>query len=204
MRMQMVMSYSNNLLQLATFITSFTYQPMSREALNRFRENCENKLRRFTLHRTGPLAGTVSTTVLDAGWMEFPQFNQRFRGQAACYLYQVEWYHGGSTEYASMAIIKNDVCKERRAAEWAVRGHFPTEPKFIPRPNATEEDDGVIVSVVLDGTAQSSYLLVLDAKSLHPLESFDVGRRVPSSLHGTWEFTKAESKAPLNEALVYA
>lgn len=144
----------------------------------------------------------MSTAVLDDGWMEFPQFNQLFRGRAACYLYQVEWYHGGSTEYASMAIIKNDVCKEKRAAEWAARGHFPAEALFIPRPNATEEDDGVVVSVVLDGTAQSSYFLILDARTMRPLEIFDVGRRVPMSLHGTWEFAKGESAGFLGATLV--
>lgn len=125
---------------------------------------------------------------LDAGWMEFPQFNQLWRGQRTCYIYLVEWYHGGSQLYSSMALVKFDLCKGQRVAYWAVPGHFPGEAKFIPRPGSVEEDDGVLVSPVLDGIAQSSYFLVLDAKTLQPLERFKIGLRVPSTLHGTWDF----------------
>jgi len=162
---------------------------LNTSALDSFRDECENVLRRFTLHRSGPLNGTVSTRVLDAGWMEFPQFNPLWRGKEACFLYQVEWYHGGVATYASMALVKFNLCKGVRAATWRVPAHFPAEPKFIPRPTAIEEDDGVVVTPVLDGNAQTSYLLVLDAKTMHPLEKFDIALRVPITLHGIWKST---------------
>lgn len=87
-----------------------------------------------------------------------------------------------------MALVKFNLCKGTRAAEWAVPGHFPAEPKFIPRPGSTDEDDGVLVSPVLDGSAQSSYLIVIDAKTMQPLQQFAVGQHVPATLHGTWDF----------------
>ena len=32
---------------------------------------------------------------------------------------------------------------------WEHPGLYPSEPVFVPSPNATEEDDGVILSVVV-------------------------------------------------------
>lgn len=32
---------------------------------------------------------------------------------------------------------------------WEQPGLYPSEPVFVPSPNATEEDDGVILSVVI-------------------------------------------------------
>jgi carotenoid cleavage dioxygenase-like enzyme len=161
---------------------------LSSDALDHFRDNCTNMLMRFTLHRSGSLKGTVTSTTLDKGWMEFPQFNQLWRGTRTCYLYLVEWYHGGSQEYSSMALVKFNLCQGTRAAEWAVPGHFPAEPKFIPRPGATNEDDGVLVSPVLIGSAQTSYLIVINANTMQPLQRFAIDQHVPATLHGFWDF----------------
>ncbi|KAJ3079356.1 hypothetical protein HK102_003845, partial [Quaeritorhiza haematococci] len=49
---------------------------------------------------------------------------------------------------------------------WSKPHHWPSEPIFIPRPDAQEEDDGVVISVVLDGEKERSYMLVLDAKTM--------------------------------------
>lgn len=161
---------------------------MSTEALDHLRDDCENQLRRFTLHRSGPQKGKVSTEVLNSGWQEFPMFNELWRGKVACYQYNIEWYHAGSPHYATMALVKNNVCNGTRLASWSVSSHYPGEPRFVARPGATEEDDGVIVSVVMDGVEQASYLLILDARTFTPLEEFDVGLRVPATLHGNWAF----------------
>ena len=47
--------------------------------------------------------------------------------------------------------------------EWYKPDHFPAEPKFVPRPGAADEDDGVLLSTVLGGDRNSSYLLMLNA-----------------------------------------
>jgi len=142
--------------------------------LNHFRDNCgELKVRLFTLHRSGALAGTVTTKAIDDGFFEFPQWNQHWRGRRTCFLYVVEWFHN-STQGASMAVVKLDTCKEKRAATYAIRGHFPGEAKFVARPGGTEEDDGVLICPILDGAKQASYLAILDAKTMQPLERFDL------------------------------
>ena len=65
------------------------------------------------------------------------------------------------------------------------RGHTPGEPIFVPRPGATEEDDGVVLSVVVDGTAEDSYLLCLDARTMEEVGRAEVGFAIGAGFHGT-------------------
>ncbi|MFN3404656.1 MAG: carotenoid oxygenase family protein [Cytophagaceae bacterium] len=64
------------------------------------------------------------------------------------------------------------------------KGKYPSEPLFIPSPDAKSEDDGVIVTVVLDAEKCSSYLLVLDAKNLSELARAETSAMVQPGLHG--------------------
>lgn len=67
------------------------------------------------------------------------------------------------------------------------RGHSPGEPIFVPNPSAdpeVQEDDGILLSVVLDGFKGTSYLLVLDAKTLEELATAEVGGVVGIGFHG--------------------
>lgn len=41
---------------------------------------------------------------------------------------------------------------------WEQAGFYPSEPVFVPSPDATEEDDGVILSVVITPNTVSRFL----------------------------------------------
>ena len=47
-------------------------------------------------------------------------------------------------------IVRLDI-KSGEHQVWAEEKTYPGEPIFVPRPGATEEDDGVLLSVVLAG-----------------------------------------------------
>ena len=68
------------------------------------------------------------------------------------------------------------------------RGHTPGEAVFVPRPAAEgqkgEEDDGVLLSVVLDGGRGTSYLVCLDAPSMREVGRAEAGFAVGFGLHG--------------------
>ena len=49
-----------------------------------------------------------------------------------------------------------------------------SEMHFLPRPGGSEEDDGVLITVGFDGPREQSYLLLLDAKTLTPINKVDV------------------------------
>ena len=71
-----------------------------------------------------------------------------------------------------------------RVQEWFTPRHYPSEPIFVPRPNATREDDGVVLVVALDGTRGLSYLLVLDATNMTTLATSYSPVVIPYDVHG--------------------
>ena len=55
----------------------------------------------------------------------------------------------------------------------------------MPAPGAQAEDDGVLLSAVLDGDSGGSYLLVLDATNMETLATAEVkGPHIPFGFHG--------------------
>jgi carotenoid cleavage dioxygenase-like enzyme len=55
---------------------------------------------------------------------------------------------------------------------------------FVRARDAREEDDGAILSVVLDAARGSSFLLVLDAASFEELGRAEAPQRIPLGFHG--------------------
>ncbi len=80
-------------------------------------------------------------------------------------------------------IVKGDLV-ERTSSVWAEDGCYPGEPVFVAQPGAEREDDGVVLSVVLDGRTERSFLLVLDAGSLEELARAEVPHHIPFGFHG--------------------
>ncbi|KAJ3319263.1 hypothetical protein HDU76_000599 [Blyttiomyces sp. JEL0837] len=80
---------------------------------------------------------------------------------------------------------------------WHVSGCFPGEPVFVANPTGNgDEDDGILVSVVLDGRNKldggdgevHSFLLILDAKSMNEIARAELpeGKVVPFGFHGNF------------------
>jgi carotenoid cleavage dioxygenase-like enzyme len=81
-------------------------------------------------------------------------------------------------------LMKIDIAREEEHF-WHDRGAYPGEPVFVRRPGARREDDGVLLSVVLDARERTSYLLVLDARDLSELGRAAVPHHIPFGFHGT-------------------
>jgi beta,beta-carotene 9',10'-dioxygenase len=69
---------------------------------------------------------------------------------------------------------------------WRQPRCYPGEPVFVPAPSATTEDDGVILSVVLDSGKGRSFLLVLDASTLAERARAEVPHHIPFHFHGNY------------------
>jgi beta,beta-carotene 9',10'-dioxygenase len=54
--------------------------------------------------------------------------------------------------------------------------------------NSKNEDNGVVVSVVLDTISSKSYLLFLDAKSFLEIAKAEISTHIPLSCHGLYDF----------------
>ncbi len=129
--------------------------------------------------RISPEAGTVSGERLIEEPIELPRINY---GRCNERPYRYAWGVGAGGGWIDR-IVKADVV-ERRSTTWSEEGCFPGEPVFVAAPDADEEDEGVLLSVVLDGRKGNSFLLVLDARSLDELARAEVPHHIPFGFHG--------------------
>lgn len=67
---------------------------------------------------------------------------------------------------------------------WKQDSHYLAEPFYVPRPSATAEDDGVLLTPVLDGARRASYLQVLNASTMTEMARVETPLVLPFSLHG--------------------
>ncbi|KAK0131977.1 Beta,beta-carotene 9',10'-oxygenase [Merluccius polli] len=121
--------------------------------------------------------------LLQYGGLEFPQINYaEYNGRPYRYFYACGFGH-----VFSDSLLKMDVhTKELKV--WRHPGLFPSEPVFVPAPNAAEEDDGVVMSVIITPEEdKSTFLLVLDAKTFTELGRAEVPVNIPYGTHGVFK-----------------
>jgi beta,beta-carotene 9',10'-dioxygenase len=124
--------------------------------------------------------GAVATRALADVDLELPRINYRANnGKPYRYAY------GGSAGDAAFLkrLVKIDVA-DGSYAVWDEPHAWAGEPVFVPRPGATAEDDGVVLSVVLDTEAATSFLLVLDAASFEEVARARAPHHIPFGFHG--------------------
>lgn len=130
----------------------------------------------------------VGREELCAQMLELPQIDYgRRNGRPYRYVYgaAVDPDTGGEPADFLDQLIKVDV--ESGAAKiWQEPGSYPGEPVFVPTPGGADEDDGVLLSVVLDARAVSSHLLVLDARDLSEVGRAQVPHHIPFGFHGQY------------------
>jgi carotenoid cleavage dioxygenase-like enzyme len=129
--------------------------------------------------RISPERGTVTAERLIEEPMDLPRINY---GRCNERPYRYAWGVGSRGRWLD-CIVKADVA-ERTSSVWTEEGCFPGEPVFVPTPDADREDEGVLLSVVLDGKRGSSFLLVLDAGSLDELTRAEAPHHIPFGFHG--------------------
>ncbi|PSC69694.1 betacarotene 15,15 -monooxygenase [Micractinium conductrix] len=112
---------------------------------------------------------------------ELPRINKAHAMQPYRFVYTAAATSAGAPFFD--AIAKTDVGTGSTQL-WRTRGHFPGEPVFVARPGGTAEDDGLLLSVVLAGPEQHSYLLLLDAASLQEVARAMLPHTIGFGFHG--------------------
>ncbi len=112
--------------------------------------------------------------------IELPRINY---GRCNERLYRYVWGNGNGARGWLEQILKIDIA-DGATLSWAQPGCYPGEPVFVARPEAEREDDGVLLSVVLDAEEQRSFLLVLDAVNLAELARAHAPHHIPFGFHG--------------------
>jgi carotenoid cleavage dioxygenase-like enzyme len=137
------------------------------------------EFRRYTLPLKGGRATyeRITTETIELPRINYKQHNGR----------DYQYVYGGSVKHGTQdflnQLVKVDV-KNRTAVCWYESGCYPGEPVFVPAPNAQAEDEGVILSVVLDSRQNTSFMLVLDAATFTELARAAVPQHVPFGFHG--------------------
>jgi carotenoid cleavage dioxygenase-like enzyme len=100
--------------------------------------------------------------------------------------YRYVWGTGQKTPGDFLdSIVKIDT-QTGSAKTWFIAGLYPGEPVFVPAPPANAEDDGVLLSIVLDIARDRSFLLVLDAATLQELARAEAPHAIPFHFHGNY------------------
>lgn len=146
-------------------------------------------LYRYQLPLTG---GEATRECLHRGPVEFPMINYRaVNGQSHQYVYLVETNNGSSLP---TDIVKVDT-KNRTVQRWGEANTHPGEPVFVSKPNPASEDDGILLSVVLDPEANYSELVCLDAGSLSERGRARLPHRLPYGFHGQFYDSSSPSRS---------
>lgn len=132
-------------------------------------------------------SGQVAEEELSDEIFELPRIDYRERnGRPYRFVYGVGSYRDGGEPDLTDQLVKVDV-STGEASTWLEPGSYPGEPVFVPSPRPDRaEDEGVLLSVVLDGRSSGSYLLVLDAASLGELGRARVPHHIPFGFHGQY------------------
>ncbi|MBE7380575.1 MAG: carotenoid oxygenase family protein [Leptolyngbya sp. SIO1E4] len=135
-------------------------------------------------------SGAVHEAQLSALACEFPQINLAYTGRKMRYGYAAKVTDSPSPLLDG--VIKFDfgdgtTTVQTQAYELGA-GRYCGEAVFAPRPGATAEDDGWLLTFAHDQTANQSELLIFEAPQIEtgPIARVILPQRVPYGFHGAW------------------
>jgi carotenoid cleavage dioxygenase len=142
---------------------------------------------RSKLHRWRFNLKTGQTTEkrLDERIMEFGMINQRYAGKKYRYVYSTTAKPGW---FLFTGFVKNDLDTGESWTFDLGPGQYASEAPFIPRRDATTEDDGYLVSFITDENTGTSECVLLDAKRIQdgPICRIALPHKICSGTHACW------------------
>ncbi|ODN02416.1 Beta,beta-carotene 15,15'-monooxygenase [Orchesella cincta] len=125
---------------------------------------------------------TLTCENLSESGLEVPIVHPNFRGKP----YSI--FYGGGPR--TVGFYKNSLCKVNTLTKESIlfrlaEHEFLGEPMFIPNPNGTEEDDGIIISCVTRAIhEEKSSLMFLDGKTMKEIARAEFHNFIPLAVHG--------------------
>lgn len=130
---------------------------------------------------------TVERRLLQERCCEFPTVHPQHVGRPYRYLFMGA-AHNQRGNAPLQAILKLDVTTGEEQLWSAAPQGFVSEPIFVPRPNATQEDDGWVLTLVYNAGYHQSDVVILDGRDLNqgPVARLHLKHHIPYGLHGNW------------------
>lgn len=140
-----------------------------------------------------PRAARLEWSMPKTASCELPTINPKRVTRPHRYIYGVT---DGRESTFYDGLLKVDTLT-RQSAPWQQHAQTPSEAIFVPDPDGTAEDDGVLLSVIFDGLNGHSYLLCLDARNMTEIGRASLPGVVGHGFHGT-HVPLREGKWPLD------
>ncbi len=146
-------------------------------------------LGRFERWTVDPVSRRVTRHVLCETPQEFPRIDERRFGQSYRYAYTVSVPPDANPQLTGATqIYKHDLETGTRLVHDFGDGHLPGEFVFVPARPGAAEDEGWLVGLVIDTTAEATDFTVLDARAFEagPVATVRLPHRIPPGFHGNW------------------
>ena len=127
----------------------------------------------------------VTRQMINPRCCEFPTLNPDAVGQPYRYLYI--GVAKSQTQNQPLQVIQKMDLETNTSEEWfAGSNGFIGEPLFIPKPGATQEDAGWIMTLIYNGNDDRSELVILDGEDLTQgaIARLKLKHHIPYGLHG--------------------
>ena len=130
--------------------------------------------------------GQVREEALDDCISDFPRVNEQYLGRVTRYGYTAKMAPEPMPVFDSL--IKYDLSQGTSQTHKFGTGRYGGEAVFVPRPGATVEDDGWLLTFVYDTREDTSELVVVNAQDMtaSPVARILIPQRVPYGFHGAW------------------
>ncbi|MDJ0662750.1 MAG: carotenoid oxygenase family protein [Crocosphaera sp.] len=130
---------------------------------------------------------TVDKEIIESRCCEFPYINPNNVGRKYRYLF-TGTAHQNQGNAPLQAILKLDLLTGKKQLHSFAPQGYVSEPIFVPKPNATDEDQGWILVMVYDGYKHRSDIVILDGENLEkdPISTLHLKHHIPYGLHGSW------------------
>jgi torulene dioxygenase len=159
------------------------YMPMG--SARRFRLPSPSLLTTLTAAGDAIVEFTLPQSQIELPVVAPSVYNKPYR-----YAYGITRVHPEMHRTITDGIIKLDMSSPSSSSTtkfWSKPNHTPSEPVFVPRPNGEDEDDGVLLSIVLDEQTTRSSMVVIDAKEMKEVARAEMETVFPIGFHGVWD-----------------
>ena len=119
--------------------------------------------------------------VLLEHFYERPSFNTAYIGKQNRYAYLLDEEKEGMM---GRGVLKYDMVNEREVAYFDYGEFYGGEALFVPRVNASGEDDGYLLELLM--MADRAELLIIDAATMQEMARLHLPQRVPFGVHSCW------------------
>lgn len=122
---------------------------------------------------------------LDDRVVEFGTFNPRYSGKPYRFAYSTTTEPG---MFLFNGFVKHDL---KTGESWTImlpEGRYASEAPFVPRIGARDEDDGYLVSFIIDENDQTSECILIDCRDFErgPIVRIALPHKISSGTHATW------------------